>query len=47
MSAFNNDFNRDVSMGSRQQDFVGDLVINLTNSSSMTLPNEHRVSSGG
>ena len=45
--AFNDDFKRDVGIGSRQQDLVGDFAISLTTSSLVTLLNENELSSGG
>ena len=45
--AFNDDFKRDVGIGSRQQDLVRDFAISLTTSSAVTLLNKDKVSSGG
>ena len=38
--AFNDDFNKDLDIGSRQQDLVGDFAICLTTSSVVTLLNK-------
>ena len=45
--AFSDDFKRDVCIGSRQQDLIGDLAIRLTTLSVVTLLNKGKVSSGG